>query len=309
MRRLLLILAAAALVAPGCGGGEGAPDAPQRVVVVAGFYPLAWAAAEIGGGDVEVVNLTPPGAEAHDLELSARDVARVRGADVVLYVGSSFQPPLEEAAADHPRAIDVLDRLALRWPEEHDDDHTDHGHTDGHEDDGDAEEHDHAGDPHVWLDPQLFAQVARRIGAELARPEAGEELARRLEALDRELEQGLESCVRREIVTSHAAFGYLADRYGLVQVAISGIAPEAEPNPRALARVVERVRETGATTIFHEPLGSPRVAEAVAREAGVSVAELNPLEGLTREELERDEDYVSVMRRNLAALRGALECE
>jgi len=130
-----------------------------------------------------------------------------------------------------------------------------------------------------------------------------------LESLDREYEGALTQCRRREIVTSHAAFGYLAERYGLEQIAITGLSPEAEPTPRELEDVVEEVRMQGATTVFFETLVSPRLAETVARETGARTAVLNPLEGLTEEELARGENYFSLMRANLKTLRQALECD
>jgi zinc transport system substrate-binding protein len=129
-----------------------------------------------------------------------------------------------------------------------------------------------------------------------------------LEALDTELEQGLRRCERREIVTSHAAFSSLAERYGLVQVPLTGLSPEAEPGARDIEHLVGEVRETGATTVFVEPLVSPRLAETVAREAGATTAVLDPLEGLSQARLDAGADYVGVMRENLAALRAALGC-
>jgi zinc transport system substrate-binding protein len=131
---------------------------------------------------------------------------------------------------------------------------------------------------------------------------------RRVAKLNADYRAGLAHCERREIVTSHEAFGYLADRYGLKQIAITGISPEAEPTPRALEDVIEQVRESGATTIFFETLLSPRIAETVARETGARTAVLNPIEGLTEDELARGQNYFSVMRENLATLRKALGC-
>jgi zinc transport system substrate-binding protein len=266
----------------GCGGGEAADG---RISVVAAFYPLAYAAEEIGGERVAVRNLTPPGAEPHDVELSARDVERIRSADVALYLGSGFQPAFERAVEGaRGEAVDLLDELTL------------------------IDRQDDGVDPHVWLDPLRYADLARRVGEVLERPEPAALLAERLGALDAEFEHGLAECARREIVTSHSAFGYLADRYGLEQVAISGLTPEAEPTPRDLEQIVREVRKRSATTVFFEPLVSPRLAETVAREAGVRTAVLNPIEGLTKEELAGGKNYFSLMRTNLAALREALGC-
>lgn len=280
--RIILILIGVA-VAPGlaaCGGSPGAAPDGGRLEVVAGFYPLAYAAARIGGDAVIVRNLTPPGAEPHDFELSPGDVEAVRSADLVLYLGEGFQPALEDAVeATAGRAVDLLAGLAVRGR-----------------------------DPHVWLDPTLYAQLAERIGAELGREQAAGALAAELRALDAELEQGLAGCDRRTIVTSHEAFAYLAARYRLVQVAVTGLSPEAEPAPRDLERTVDEVRASGATTVYVEPLASRRIAETVAREADVGVAVLNPLEGLTEDELAGGADFFSVMRENLAVLREGLGC-
>jgi zinc transport system substrate-binding protein len=164
----------------------------------------------------------------------------------------------------------------------------------------------HEKDPHVWLDPVRYEQIAKKIGDVLHRP--SEPFVRRVAKLNADYRAGLAHCERREIVTSHEAFGYLADRYGLKQIAITGISPEAEPTPRALEDVIEQVRESGATTIFFETLLSPRIAETVARETGARTAVLNPIEGLTEDELARGQNYFSVMRENLATLRKALGC-
>jgi len=273
-----------ALAASGCGGNGEAAGSDDRMQVVAAFYPLAFAAEEVAGDRVEVVNVTPAGAEPHDVELTPRDVERIRSADLVLYAGGGFQPALEEAAGGAGGAtVDVLEGLDLR------------------EEDGEA-------DPHVWLDPVRFAQVGERIGAELGGEAAARQLASQLRALDGEYRAGLADCDRRELVTAHDAFGYLADRYGLETVPIAGLSPEVEPAPRDLEEVAELVEEHGATTVFVEPLLSPEVGETVAREAGAETAMLDPLEGLSEEDLAAGEDYFSVMRANLEALREGLGC-
>lgn len=263
----------------GCGGG---PSDSAPTVVVASFYPLAYAAEQVGGSTVVVRNLTPAGAEPHDLEATPSDVRALRDADLVLLLGNRFQPQLEDAAGDGDGVLRALDIPGLRLLS--------------------------SNDSHVWLDPLRYAVVVDRIGDALGRPEQAERLARRLRALDREYRAGLADCERREIVTSHDAFAYLAARYGLRQVAIAGASPEGEPAPRDLERAAKAVREAGATTVFVEPLVSPRVAETVARETGATTAVLNPLEGLTDDQQARGEDYFSLMRENLAALRTALAC-
>jgi zinc transport system substrate-binding protein len=275
----LPVLVLATLV--GCGGGASASGSGETEVV-AGFYPLAFAAEEIGRDRVAVTNLTPAGSEPHDLEVSPDDVAALRNADLVLLLGEGFQPQLEDAAGDGDAVLEVLDTqgLALQ-PDE---------------------------DPHIWLDPLRYAAIARRIANALGEPAAARPFVADLEALDEEFRQGLADCERRELVTSHEAFAYLADRYGLEQVAIAGLSPEAEVDPGRLEEVVDAVRESGATTVFVEPLVSPRIAETVARETGTETAVLDPLEGLSEEQAANGDDYFSVMRRNLDALRTALGC-
>ena len=278
--RYAAVLAAVIAVLAGCSS----PYKAEKRTVVAAFYPLAWAAEELGVESVEVVNLTPPGAEPHDLELTARDVERVRDADLVVYLGRGFMPALEDAVEGHERAIDVLGgQQELRSGSE-------------------------GVDPHVWLDPKRLAAIARTIAEALDAPAAADDLVVRLEHLDGEFRTGLANCERREIVTSHAAFGYLADAYGLRQFALTGLSPEAEPSPRALEELVEDVEEVGATTIFFETLVSPRLAETVAREAGAETAALDPLEGIGEDELEAGGDYFTVMRANLETLREGLGC-
>ncbi|MGI8861454.1 MAG: metal ABC transporter substrate-binding protein [Gaiellaceae bacterium] len=270
MRRAVTLLAL--LVLAGCG----ASDKNDSDTVVAAFYPLAWAAEQIVAEGTEVVNLTPPGAEPHDVELSPRDGETIREARVVLYAGGGFQPAVEDVVSERSGiSLDVLQN---------------------------------GGDPHVWLDPVRFAQVVIDIGGVVERPKRAAELANELAQLHASYRRGLGRCERRTLVTSHAAFSQLADRYGLTQLSLTGISPEAEPGPRVLEQLIDDVRASGATTVFAEPLVSDRVAQTVAREAGADVAVLDPLEGLSDDRLADGEDYLSVMRTNLAVLREALGC-
>jgi zinc transport system substrate-binding protein len=280
--RVKIILILAVLAVNGCGGGGKTAATPPVERVAAAFYPLAYAADQLAPPRTEVDNLTPPGAEPHDLELTPRDVERIRSADLVLLLGHGFQPQLEEAAGHGERVLMLLDTPGL------------HRHPNN--------------DPHVWLDPVRYELIVKRIAMALHRPHPADRLVARLGALDREYRRGLRSCARHEIVTSHEAFAYLGERYGLRQIAITGLSPEAEPTPRRLERVVRLVRATGATTIFFETLVSPRIADTVARETGARTAVLDPIEGLSTAEEKRGASYFSVMRSNLANLRRALGC-
>jgi len=274
--RIILALLLAGLVA-GCSSKRS-----DREQVVAGFYPLAYAAEQVGGSRVDVKNLTPAGAEPHDLELTPSAVRKIHDADLVLLLGHGFQPQVEAAARDATgRVLTLLDTPGLRRRDD---------------------------DPHVWLDPTRYALLVRVVGRALhGRPGAGR-LEQRLRALDRMYTSDLSDCSRREIVTSHAAFGYLAERYGLEQISIEGLSPEAEPSPRELARVAAIVRARHVTTVYFETLVSPKLAATLARETGTKTAVLDPLEGLTPKAIEAGANYFSVMRANLRNLRRGLGC-
>jgi zinc transport system substrate-binding protein len=280
MRMKIVLVLALAVASGGCQGPSG--GRPGRERVVAGFYPLAFAARQVAGPRLQVDDLTPPGAEPHDLEVSPGDVQRIRSARVVLVLGHGFQPQLEAAARGAGTLVTLLDTPGLSPLAD--------------------------GDPHVWLDPSRYALIVERIGAVLHAPAGTRRLVARLRRLDRDYRLGLAGCRRREVVTTHRAFAYLARRYGLRQIAITGLSPEAEPAPADLQRVVALVRATHASTVFLEPLASPRIARTVARETGARIAVLDPVEGLTRSQAQRGDDYFSLMRANLAALRRALGC-
>jgi zinc transport system substrate-binding protein len=271
------VLAALAAACAACGSGSGSSG---RTSVVAAFYPLAYAAQAVGGPAVAVDDLTPPGAEPHDVELTPRAVADLQRVDVVFYLGDGFQPAVERAVEGaQGKRVDLVKRLGAR-----------------------------GSDPHVWLDPVLYARVVRRIGRVLAQPARADALAKRVLALDRTYRRGLAHCERRHFVTSHAAFGYLARRYGLRQIAITGVDPESEPSARKLAALAKLVRRDHVTTVFFERLVSPRLANTLARASGARTAVLDPIEGLTPAEASRGVTYLTLMRRNLHALRTALGC-
>lgn len=303
---------AVALVA-GCGTAKGPGSDGTKVEVAAAFYALDYAAQRIGGADVEVTALTKPGVEPHDVELSARKVASVALADLVVHF-RGFQPAVDEAVDSQARGrtLDVTSaaRPLAAAPHEHEGEspveHAEHA--------GETPE-ESAADPHFWLDPQRYADVANAIGAELARvdPDHADgyraraaDFTAELDALDRELSAGLANCRSRELVTSHAAFGYLADAYDLHQEGITGLSPEAEPSPAALARIARFVEEEGVRTIYAETLVSRDVSDTLARESGARVAVLDPIEGLTDESA--GDDYFEVMRANLSTLRAGQEC-
>jgi zinc transport system substrate-binding protein len=300
-RALLAPLAVLSVLLSGCAGASAADDG--TVDVMASFYPMQFVAEQVGGDRVTVRSLTPPGAEPHDVELSPAQVARVDGADLVVYL-SGFQAAVDDAIAQTSPAhvVDAASDTTLR-PAEHEDESED-----------EHAEHEHGDlDPHFWLDPSRMPDVVDDVAKVLAQidPEGAETFAtnaaaltQRFEDLDAAYAAGLQQCDTRTFVTSHEAFGYLADRYDLEQVGISGIDPEAEPSPARLAAVEKLVRERDVTTIFFEALVSPKVAETLADDLGIHSAVLDPIEGLA----DPDADYFSVATANLEALRMALSC-
>ena len=310
-RRSAVVLGAALLapIALASCSSQAADDG--KVQVAASFYPLQMITQEVGGDRVDVTSLTPPGAEPHDVELSPAQVAGLGTADLVVYQ-SGFQPSVDDAVAQTQpeHVVDATQHVDLATEAAHDE-HAEDEHADeDHADDG----HDHDGpDPHFWLDPTLLVPVADAVADELSTidPDGADtyranaqELAERLTDLDERYTAGLADCERRVIVTTHEAFGYLADRYDLEQVGIAGVDPESEPSPARLREVADVVEDSGVTTIFFETLASPKVAETLAGDLGVRTAVLDPLEGLVDDE----QDYFSVAEDNLDALRVALSC-
>jgi zinc transport system substrate-binding protein len=289
----VLALVLSALVLAGCGGDTDGGD-DGRPTIVAAFYPLAFVAERIGGDLVDVANVTPTGAEPHDIEITPDQVDRIEDADLVLYIGGGFQPAIEDTAGRQgDRAIDVLDVLDATGAS--------------------------ADDPHVWLDPRRLAEIVTEVSPAIASTVTGETARAAIEtnteallddlrALDDEMEAGLQTCEQRAFVTSHDAFGLLAERYDLEQLSIAGLSPESEPSPARLEELSDEIEARGITTVFYEDLVAPDVAETLANEVGVETAVLSPLEGLTAEQVESGEDYLSVMRANLEALRQALRC-
>jgi zinc transport system substrate-binding protein len=280
---------------------------PGQLTIVAAFYPLQFVAQRVAGDHATVASLTQPGAEPHDLELTPRQVASLTTASLVIYE-KGFQAAVDEAVVQsgHPEVIDTSTVVPLRplLPTEDDHDH------------GPRREPDDPGlDPHVWLDPTSVSRIARAVQERLSSldPDHAGDYARNTDALDEELDSldrsfhtGLARCVRTEFITTHAAFGYLAARYHLTQIGISGLSPDAEPSPARIAEVQREARDHQLTTIFYETLVSPAVAKAIAGDLGLATDVLDPIEGITSES--RGRDYFSVMASNLTALRKAGGC-
>lgn len=287
-------MALAAMLA--AGGCEQPPAPPAKPLVVTTFYPLWEFTRQVAGDRAEVVSLVPPGVEPHDWEPSPRDVAEAQHARVLVLTGTPLDAWAEKILGDPKTRKTVV---------------VDAGHGISPLRLGAAI------DPHMWLDPVLARAQVQAIAAALEQADPSGRVmyaehatayTARLEALDRAFATGLQDCARREIVTSHAAFAYLARRYGLTQVPLMGIAPEAEPSPADLAALVKMARRLKVTHIFFEPLVSPRLAETLGREIGATPLSLNPIEGVTKDEAAAGKGYVELMQGNLANLRTALGC-
>ena len=284
------LVAVAALV--GCSPAVPTPTgAPVSLHVAAAFYPLQYVAERVGGTRVGVTALAPPGVEPHDLELSPAGVRSIREANVVLYL-SDFQPSVDDAiASTGARAFDAASVIALMPA-------------------GDQTEG--VLDPHFWLDPTLLSTYATAVGDEFATldPQHADEyranassLVADLGTLNQAYVTGLASCQRTTILTSHEAFGYLAARYGLTQVGLSGIDPEAEPSPARIREVRAIAESSGATTVYVEALVDPSVVDAFAHDAHLTVATLDPVESA-----KGGDDYLTIMNRNLSTLEKGLGC-
>lgn len=317
VRRLIPTAAVTAVTALGlgtlsaCAGDSAAAGNTDKFDVVASFYPMAFLAERIGGEHVNVISLTQPGQEPHDLEISAKQTAQLQESDAALYL-TGLQPSVDEAIgqAELKTKIDAAQLTSLEThaddgghEDEHEDEHADdHGHT-----------HEAGKNPHVWLDPVKYAEVAEGVGAAFAKADPdhaadyrknAEALVGELGDLDARFEAGLKNRATDVFITTHAAFGHLAERYGLTEEAINGLDPESEPSGARVKELERIAKADGVTTVFYETLVSDRTAKTLASDAGLRTDVLDPLEGIT--DASRGDDYFQVMEANLAALRKAL---
>ena len=272
-----------------------------RLKVMASFYPMYDFARKVGGDRIQVKDMVPAGTEPHDWEPAATDIRNLEDADVFVYNGAD----LEHWAED---VLDTLENQDLVVSEASDGvELLDGGHDHAHGDEGK--------DPHVWLDPMRAKQEMKNIRDALVKADPGngdyyeanyEKYAGEFDELDQEFRDGLKGTKSRDIIVAHEAFGYLCNAYDLKQLAIEGLTPDSEPDPAKMQEVIEYAKKYDIHTIFFEELASPKVAKTVAKEVDEVTAVLNPIEGLSEEDIEAGEDYFSVMRKNLEALRKAL---
>lgn len=312
VRRLIPTAAVAGAVALGltalsaCSTSDAAESKNgDKLDVVASFYPMQFLAEEIGGTHVSVTTLTKPGVEPHDLELSPRQIGGLSDADYILYL-KGIQPAVDDAIAQSGvrNSVDAAKLTTLE----------DHGTETGGDEHGHAHEGESAGaDPHIWLDPVKYAEVAKGVGKSLEKADPNhaadyrtntDALVKKLEALNASYKAGLRTTTTKTFITTHSAFGYLAERYGLVQEGIAGIDPEAEPSPARIKDIHSIAEKSNATTVFFETLASDKTAKTVAADTGLKTDVLDPLEGITAKS--KGDNYIEVMQSNLAALQKAL---
>ena len=302
----------------------------ETLNVVASFYPLAYLTQEIAGDAIEVVNLVPAGGEPHDYEPSVKQMAQIENADLFIFQGAGLEPwvetqeeSLEEKCVHLLEVASHLDLLKTAEEEHHDehedegrDEHDDEDH-DEHEEEEREEDHHHHGeyDPHTWLDPILTIETIRLIKDTLSEADSeradvyaanANTLIAEFSQLDEDFKSSLNSCEIRAFITSHDAFQYLAHRYELEAVSVSGISPHDEPSAVQIAELVEHAKEENITHIFFEVLANSKTAETLANEAGLEVLVLDPIAGLSNETA--GETYVTLMGENLENLKTGLRC-
>jgi zinc transport system substrate-binding protein len=288
----------------GCSQGTAGTGTGTQINVTATFYPLFEAARQVGGDKATVANLTPAGVEPHDFEPSAQDIARLSKAKIVVYNGAGLEAWIDRVLPDLNKAGVVIVNASqsaqlLQIADEDDPSKM-------------------VNDPHFWLDPVIMQQITLNIKDAFVQADPANKAFyeanaasynAQLEALNKEFKSGLEQYARRKIITSHDAFAYLSQRYNLDNIFIAGLTPEEEPSPQQLAEISEVAKEEGIKYVFFETLVSPRLAEVVAKEAGAQTMVLNPLEGLTDEEIAAGKTYITVMRENLDNLKTALSAQ
>ncbi|HZD60665.1 MAG TPA: metal ABC transporter substrate-binding protein [Anaerolineae bacterium] len=296
---LIILIAAVIGISSISASRQGAEQ--KKIGVVASFYPFAEFARQVGGDKVTVTNITPVGAEPHDFEPSPQDIVTMKKAKVFIYSGVGLEPWADKVVPDLT-GVTIINAsegipLLTATPEE-------------------GETNAHTVDPHFYLDPVLDQKVVRTIANKLTEVDPANKAfydknadayIEKLAKLDRGYRTGLTSCNSRDIVTSHAAFAYLAKRYHLTQIAIAGLSEE-EPSPARLAEIARFVKEHHIKYIFFEKLVSPRLSETIARETGAKTLVLNPIEGLTPDDQRAGKNFISLMQDNLKNLRIALEC-
>ena len=289
----------------GCTGNTTKKNHNGKIKVMASFYTMYDFAKKIGGNKVEVTNMVPAGTEPHDWEPSTKDLIELEKSNVFIYNGAGMEQwvddVLESLDTEELTSVEASKGIKLLK-------------------DNDAHEHDHEheseNDPHVWLDPQNAKYEMNQIKKALIKvdPENKnyyednyKKQAAKCDELDQLYKKELAKVSKRELVVAHEAFGYLCHAYDLEQMGIEGLSADDEPDPKQMSEVIEFAKKHKVKTIFFEELVSPKVAKTIAKETGASAKKLDPLEGLSNKRIKAGEDYFSVMKQNLSAIKEALK--
>lgn len=310
MKKLSLVIFAAAslIILIGCGQKkQNRSSKDQQLKVVTSFYPMYDFTKKVVGDKGDVSLLITGETEPHDYEPSAKDIAKIQDADVFVYNSNEMETwveaVLDSIDTDKTVIIEASKGIKLLEMDEEDEEHEGH-------------EHAHGVDPHVWLDPVLAQQEVETISQGIIEVDSSNKevyqtnsqlFIEQLSLLDKKFQAQVEKAGQKDFVTQHAAFGYLAARYGLHQIAISGISPDQEPNPSELAQIEDFVKEHQVDIIFTEELSSDKIAATIAKATGASLCTLNTLEGLSNEQQQAGEDYLSVMEMNLTSLSKVIK--
>jgi zinc transport system substrate-binding protein len=296
-----------ALLFVGCGQPQNVPGNSSTLKIITSFYPIYEIVKQVGGANVTIQNLVPAGAEPHDYEPTPQEIVNLNQADLVVYNGMGLEPwadkiipELQQNGSKTLNLSDYFKNNAI---------------TNSPKTPGDAEYLPF--DPHLWLDPVNYQKEVQTVTQKLVEidpnhqtdyQQNSQKFIKQLQELDLAYQNGFKSCKLNSFVTSHAAFAYLANRYHLKMVAISGLSPDAEPSSKVMAELTNLIRQNNIQYILTESLVSPKIADTLAQETGTKTLILNPLEGLTDQEIAKGKNYVSVMQDNLRSLQTALEC-
>jgi len=273
----------------------------NKLQITTSFYPLYYLSQQIAGDKANVINITPAGAEPHDYEPTAQDIAQIENSKLLVLDGTG----LESWGSSIKQNLDPKNTTVLTVGE-------------GLINQQVMENGQKVIDPHIWLSPPLVKQIVDKIAQAFIQIDPvntsyyqanADALKTKLDSLDVQYKQGLANCAEKNIITSHAAFGYLATTYGLNQVPIAGLSPDAEPSPQQLADIVKFAKANNVKYIFFESLVSPKLSDTIATEVGAKTLVLNPIEGLTNDEIAQGKTYFTEMQNNLTNLRIALQCK
>lgn len=297
MKRFIILLTLIVLMAVGCTSQKDSTyNEGGKKLVYASFYPLYFLANEIGGDNIELRMVVPNGVDSHDYEPSIEQLKDIENAQLFIYNGANFESWSDKVVGniiDENKTINASELVHLLMV-------------------------DNESDPHIWLDPENMLKIGEAIKEKLILIDEENKaeyennfnaLANRLKELDNRFSEELDQRNRNSIIVSHAAFNYMAERYGFKQIPVAGISPEQEPSPKTIAELIELAKKEEQKYIFLETLASPKTVQVIAEEANLQILTLNPIEGLTEEQIKKGEDYITIMEENLENLKKALVME